>query len=74
MTDKDKENEKVLEEAKVLHRTGVGGRLGLKGTFEWRDKDGNIVGIMKGEGSVPLSDLFAEEQPPQGGPKKFDIK
>jgi hypothetical protein len=44
-------------------KTGVGGRLGISGTLEWRDKDGNILGTTELSGSVPLEqvELIGEE-------------
>lgn len=43
--------------------TKMGGRLGISGTLEWRDKDGNILGTTELSGSVPLDqvELIGEE-------------
>lgn len=43
-------------------KTGVGGRLGISGTLEWRDKDGNILGTTTLSGSIPLSEIENGEQ------------
>ena len=34
----------------------VGGRIGIAGTFEFKDKDGNVLKTMQLTGSVPLAD------------------
>jgi hypothetical protein len=35
---------------------GVGARLGLAGTLEFKDKDGNVLKRVDFTGSVPLAD------------------
>ena len=42
--------------------TKMGGRLGISGTLEWRDKDGNILGTTTLSGSIPLSEIENGEQ------------
>lgn len=39
-----------------MNTTSVGARLGLAGTLEFRDKDGNILKTVDFTGSVPLED------------------
>ncbi len=44
----------------------MGGRIGLSGAFECRDKDGNVVKTITFSGSIPLSQLdLTEEQAQQ---------
>ncbi len=38
-------------------KTGMGGRLGISGTFECKDKDGVVLKTIELRGSVPLEDL-----------------
>ncbi len=41
----------------------IGGRLGMSGAFECRDKDGNVIKTITFTGSIPLSQLdMSEEQ------------
>lgn len=37
--------------------TGVGGRLGIAGTFECRDAAGNLLKTIELRGAIPLEDL-----------------
>ncbi len=47
----------LVDKARALHNAGVKGKLGIKGTLNFRDKDGNIVQTMELNGSVPISQL-----------------
>ena len=46
-----------------LNTAGVGGRLGLAFSLQFKDKDGNVLKTMDFNGSVPLEDtgLSAEQ-------------
>lgn len=40
----------------MTHQTHVGARLGIHGTLECKDKDGNVLRTIVISGSIPLSD------------------
>lgn len=46
----------------------IGGRLGISGTLEWRDKDGNIIKTTELKGSLPLDTLQPAEKEAEDGP------
>lgn len=39
-----------------FYQAGVKMKMGIKGTLEFRDKDGNIIKTVDMEGSVPLGE------------------
>lgn len=40
-----------------MNQAQIGAKLGIGGTLEFRDKDGNILKTVQMSGSVPLSDI-----------------
>lgn len=60
-----KNNDAVIAEAQRLGRAGMGGKIGIKASFQCRDKDGNIVKVIHAEGSVPFSRVEDLTQSPQ---------
>jgi hypothetical protein len=48
------------EQALKDWQAGAKGKMGIKGTLEFRDKDGNIVKTVELDGSIPL-DRIAKE-------------
>lgn len=44
--------------------SGLKGKLNIKGAFQFRDKDGNVLSTMEVDGSIPL-DRFTPEQQQQ---------
>jgi hypothetical protein len=41
----------------MSHQASIGAKLGIAGTFEFRDKDGNVLKTIHLSGAIPLSDL-----------------
>lgn len=41
----------------MTHQAHVGARLGISGTLEFKDKDGNVLKTVQMNGSIPLTDL-----------------
>ena len=41
----------------MTYEAAVGARLGISGTLECKDKDGNILSVIELSGSIPLSEL-----------------
>ena len=48
MTDED------IDKLRGLNSAGAKGKVGISGTFTFRDKDGRVVKVMEVNGSVPL--------------------
>jgi hypothetical protein len=46
----------------MSYQSGVKGKLGIKGTLTFRDKDGKVVGTTEMNGSIPLNRFTPEEQ------------
>jgi hypothetical protein len=59
------QNDSVIAEAQRLFHAGVGGRIGIQGSFQCRDKDGKIVKVIHAKGSVPFSRVEDMTQKPQ---------
>lgn len=38
-------------------QTGIGAKLGISGTLEYRDKDGNVLKTVQLNGAIPLADI-----------------
>ena len=55
--EQQKQNDAVIEEAKRLYEAGVGGRIVIKTSLEFRDKDGNVVKVIDVVGGVPFSQV-----------------
>ena len=47
----------------MSYQAGVNGKLLIAGSFQFKDKDGNVVGEMKiKDGAIPLDRFTPEEQ------------
>jgi hypothetical protein len=40
----------------MTYEAGVEARIGISGTLEWKDKDGNILATSEIRGSIPLAE------------------
>jgi hypothetical protein len=41
----------------MTHQMSMGARLGIKGAFECRDAEGNILNVIEFDGSIPLENV-----------------